>query len=158
QIARKLSTAREHYRVECLGQLLRRDKFACQIIHTDNLFGAYTDAHSGAKLHALRGHLFHAPVDEPFLHLEIGNAVSKQSSDSIVLLEQNHHMSGTRELLCTGKSRRTGTNHRDTFAGLVLRWLWCHQTEFPTLVDDGVLDRLDPDGVVVDVKRARFFA
>src|SRR4030095_944213 len=41
---------------------------------------------------------------------------------------------------------------------LVLGRLGCDPAHLPTLVDDGMLDGLDPDRIVVDVERAGFFA
>jgi hypothetical protein len=48
-------------------------------------------------------HLLDAAIDQPLLHLEIGDAVAQQPADAIILLEQDDAVSGPRQLLRTGK-------------------------------------------------------
>ena len=63
-------------------------------------------------------------------------------------------MPGTSQLLRTGKSRRSRTDHRHFFPGLAFRRLRRNPSLLPALVDDRVFDGLDADGIVVDVQRA----
>ena len=89
QIARLLGAARQQDRVELLAQVLDR--------HVD------ADVGVGDELHAFGRHLFHAAIDGPLLHLEIGDAVAKQAADAIPLLEQRDIVSGARQLLRGGQ-------------------------------------------------------
>src|SRR5262249_38641009 len=114
--------------------------------------------HRGAKLNSLLPHLFDAPVDQPLLHLEVRNAIAQQSADAIVLLEYDHAMPGSRQLLCTGKPSGPRTHYGHALAGLVFGRLRRDPAHLPAFVDDGVLDGLDSDWVVVDVEGAGFLA
>src|SRR4029434_6739216 len=116
------------------------------------------DAHARTKLDALLLHLLDAPVNQPLLHLEVGDAVAKRPADAIVLFEQHHFVAGTCELLRACQASRTRPDHRYALTSLVLGRLGCDPAHLPTLVDDGMLDGLDPDRIVVDVERAGFFA
>src|SRR5512141_109620 len=71
--------------IELLSQLFTRD--VC------------SDCHSGFELDPLGFHLLQPPVDNPFLHLEIRDAVAEQATDAISLLEESVAMTGPRELL-----------------------------------------------------------
>src|SRR4029453_4079199 len=91
-------------------------------------------------------------------HLEIGDAITQKSADAISLLEQHDVMARARELLSARHARRAGSHDGGALAGL-FRWRKRqHPAFFPPLVDDEMLDRLDPDRIVIDVERARLFA
>ena len=107
---------------------------------------------------ALGFHLRDAAVDVMLLHLEIGNAVAQQPAGLGPALEQMHVVAGARELLRAGHPRRAGTDHRDLLAGLDGRDFRLDPAIIPGAIDDGAFDRLDGDGVVVDVERAGGFA
>ena len=144
QIARRFGAAGRARSRRTREQLLRRNVDA--------------DVRIRAELDALLGHLRHAPVDEVLLHLEVGNAVAQQAADAIGLLEQHDVVAGARELLRARQARRARADDRDALAGLALGRLRHDPALFPALVDDEVLDRLDADGIVVDVERARRLA
>ncbi len=74
------------------------------------------------------------------------------------LLVDMHVVSGAGELLRAGKARRTRADHGNRLAGLDRRRLGLHPAFGKRAVDDRAFDRLDRDGVVVDVERARGFA
>src|SRR5262245_2009217 len=65
-----------------------------------------------------------------------------------------HVMAGAGELLRTSQARGTGTDHRDLLAGLRGRHFRLQPAVLPGAVDDRAFDRLDGDGVLVDVERA----
>src|SRR6202035_5140461 len=48
----------------------------------------------GAELDALGNHLLQPPVEHPFFHLELGDAVAQQSADTVSLLEHRYRMPG----------------------------------------------------------------
>ena len=102
-------------------------------------------------------HLGHAPIDQAFVELEVGNAVTQQSADAAVLLEHRHVMADARELLRGSQAGGTGTDHGNFLAGFFLRRLRHHPAVLAALVDDRMLDGLDAHRVVVDVQRAGSF-
>ena len=65
-----------------------------------------TDMDAAVESNAFGSHLFGAPVDEMFFHLEIGNAVAKKSADGLVLFIKMNIMADTRELLSRRHSGR----------------------------------------------------
>ncbi len=116
------------------------------------------DEHVGAERHAFGFHLAHAAIDQPLLQLEVGNAITQQAADAVVLLEHRHVVPRARELLRGGQTSRAGSDHGDLLAGLVLRRQRRDPAFGPGFVDDRVFDRLDADRIVVDAERARRFA
>jgi hypothetical protein len=88
------------------------------------------------------------------LHLEIGNAVTQQPAGLGPALEQMHVVAGARELLRAGHPRGAGADHRDLLAGFAGRDFRLDPAIVPGAIDDGAFDRLDGDGIVVDVERA----
>src|SRR3546814_16738907 len=61
-------------------------------------------------------------------------------------------MTGTRQLLGTGKPGRSRTDHGDALAGLAPRQLRLNPPLFPPAIDDLAFDRLDRHRRVVDVE------
>src|SRR5690606_13230189 len=62
------------------------------IVVTSELFtgNVHTDVDTGLEGHTLFGHLLDPSLDEPLLHLEVGNAVGEQPAEPIVSLEHGH--------------------------------------------------------------------
>src|SRR5205807_8319847 len=119
---------------------------------------AHADEIRRAELDALGAHLLQAPVDHVFFELEVGDAVTQQPADAVALLEHGHVVAGARQLLRAGKPGRARADDRDLLSRPVRRGQRPYPALFPGLVDDGVLDRLDADRVLVDAQHARFLA
>ena len=107
---------------------------------------------------ALRLHLLDAALDVALLHLEVGNAVAQQAAGMGVLLVDMHLVAGARELLRAGEARRPRADHGDALAGLDLGGLRLDPALLPGAIDDRAFDRLDRDGIVLNVQRARRLA
>src|SRR5207249_533987 len=118
----------------------------------------HADAHAHPERHALGCHLLHATVDEPLLHLEVGNAVAEEPADPVVALEEGHEVTRPRELLGAGHACRTGADDRHRLPGSSRGDLGRHPAVAPGVIDDVLLDVLDRDRVVVDVEDARLLA
>ena len=91
-----------------------------RVVLRAHFIGVYVDADAavGDNLDALGLHLLDAPIDDPLLQLEVGNAVHQQSADAIRSLVERHRMAGARELLRARQARRSRADHRDALAGL----------------------------------------
>ena len=113
-------------------------KRSIETLHSTNNFPEFT------------GRVCPAPCEEACT-LRINN-------DAVVLFEHHHVVPGARQLLRAGEAGGARADDRDLLAGLVLRRLRQDPALFPGLVDDRVLERLDPDRVVVDPQRARLLA
>ena len=140
QVARGLGAARHHHRV-VIGQ---------QHVHRDG------DTHLdiGAEHHTLGLHLAHPAVDQMLFHLEVGNAVTQQAADAVVLLEQGHRMAGAGQLLGRRHAGGTGADHRHRLAGLFRRHQRLNPALFPGAVHNLAFDGLDGDRTVDDVQGA----
>ena len=103
---------------------------------------------------ALGLHLLDAPLDGDLLHLEVGDAVAHQAAGLGVLLVDVHLVAGARQLLGRSHAGRAGADDGDVLAGLLVGGLRDDPAFLPAAVDDGALDRLDGDGLVVEVERA----
>src|SRR5262249_20920501 len=104
--------------------------------------------------HAFRLHLRDAARDDLLLHLEIGDAVSQQSTGFRELLEHVHVVPGARQLLRAGKSSRTRADDGHLLTGLVGGRFRFYPASLEGTVGNRALDGLDGDGVVLDVERA----
>ncbi len=157
QVARLLGSASEHYCVEIGHQLLGGDGVGGPI--GDTLPRApLADEGTGTEHHAFGLHLIDPAVDQPLLHLEVGYPVAQKTTDSVVFFEHRDLVPGARELLGASEPRRAGTHHAGLLPGLVRGRLRSYPAFLERLVDDRVLDRLDPDRVVIDAQHARFLA
>src|SRR4029079_493611 len=96
-----------------------------------------------------------APVDPVLLQLEIGNAIAEQAADAIFPFEQHDVVARARELLRAREARRAGADDGDALAGLARGRKRHDPAVLVALVDDEMLDRLDPHRIAVDVERAR---
>ena len=156
QVAALLGTGGQHNRIKILAQLLGADDRAGIAGHlaARALAGQGADQGVDAKLHAFGLHLLDAAIDVALFHLEVGYAVAQQAPDAAVLLEHGHVVADACELLRCSQAGRTGANDRHFLAALVGRRLGLHPAFGPGAVDDGMLDRLDPDRIIIDVDHA----
>ena len=99
EVERLLRAAGEQQRVVAVLELLGRDRLA--------------DVRIAMEGDAFRFHLLDAPVDDPLLHLEVGDAVAQQAAGLGVLLVDVHIMTGARELLGGGETGRAGADDGD---------------------------------------------
>src|SRR5450631_2722389 len=155
QVARLLGTTGQHHGVEIVGQLLRRDLLLARAQHgTQRKRPGAGHQHTGAEFHAFDAHLCDAPLDEVLFQLEVGNAVAQQPARAVVLLVYRHRVPGPRQLLGARQPRRTATYDGHLTARRAFRKTG-HDPPFrPGPIHDGMLERLDPDGAVVDIERA----
>ena len=66
-------------------------------------------------------HLIQAPVEDPLLHLELGDPVAQQAAGLVVALVDGHGVAGPGELLGGGQPGRPRADDRHPPAGLRLR-------------------------------------
>ena len=92
QVARRPRAAREHDRIELSLQIRGRHRRA--------------DGGVGLEHHAVLFHQPQPPVEELFLHLELGDAVAQEAADPVGALEHRYPVTGTIELLGGGEAGR----------------------------------------------------
>ncbi len=144
QVAPRRRTRGEHDRVELLVELVDRDVDA--------------DLDCGTKLGALASHLLEPALEEPLLHLELGDAVAEEPADAIGALEHDHAVPGAAELLCRREPRGPRTDDGDALASQRRGRLRHDPALIPRAVDDLDLDLLDRHRIAVDPEHARRFA
>jgi hypothetical protein len=144
QVARLLGAAGKQDGVEVPPQLVRRH--------------VHADVHAGPEDHTLVLHEREAPVENPLLHLELGDSVAQEAPDPVGLLEHRHRVSGAIELVGGGQASRARSDDRDLLPRPGGGRLRSNPPFVVRTVDDRDLDRLDRDRVVVDAKHAGAFA
>ena len=92
EVERLLGAARHQQRIIAVLELLGGDGLA--------------DVRIAMEGDAFRFHLLHAPVDDPLLHLEVGDAVAQQPAGLGVLFIDVHVVTGARQLLRGGQAGR----------------------------------------------------
>src|ERR671921_741742 len=114
----------------------------------------------GTELDPFLLHDGDAAVDYPLFDLVVGDAVSEEATDPIVLLEHDGRVSCPIELLRRGEPGGPATDDGDLPACTLLRR--CRPGDDPSFfkgpVDDGELYLLYGDGLVVDGEDARGLA
>ena len=103
----------------------------------------------GKELYALCLHDLYLAVDDFFFQFHIRNTVHQQSADAILSLIDMYLMSTLVELIGCCKSRRSGTDDGDLFAGT---YLWRFRIGITMLVcifDDSVLVFLGSDSLSI---------
>ena len=144
QIAGLAGAHAEQDGIELLPQLGRRD------------VGAHVDA--GLELHALGNHLFQAAVEHGLFQLEVGNAVTQQAAQPVVLLEHDHLVAGAGQLLGGGQSRRPRADDGRLPAGFHFRPQGLDPILGKRPLGNLILDLLDVDGPIVQGQGASRFA
>ena len=144
QIARVAGAAGQHDGVEVAPQVGHR----------------HGDADVGVRLEddAFLLHDGEAAFQKPLLHLELGDAVAKEPADAVGALEDDHRVAGAVELLRAGQPGRARAHHGHPLARPDLGRLRRHPARLEGVLDDGHLDGLDGDRIVVDAEHARSLA
>ena len=153
QISGLLRARAEQHRIKVFLKLLCTDVLLGPIGHL-GVLGPCANGDRGFKDHALGLHLFNTAINVRLLHLEVGDAVAKQAAHTVIFFKHRHRMTHTRELLRGRQTSRTGANHGHFFTRLQAGDDRFDPALRPSFIDDGVLDRFDPHGVVVDVQGA----
>src|SRR5690606_7484974 len=107
---------------------------------------------------ALAFELRDAAIDMVLLDLEVGDAIAHQPASLALALVDVNVVAGPAKLLRSGHSGRPRANDGDAVAGLHGSGNRVHVAQIPSLVADRLLNRLDGNGHIFEVKRASLFA
>ena len=108
----------------------------------------------GHKLHAFGFHLFEAPVQDVLFHLELGNSVTEQSSDSVGLLVNRDPVPGAIQLLRGRETCRPGADDCYFLSCTEFWRLRTNESLFPSALDNAFFNLLDRDSGLIDSKYA----
>ena len=106
------------------------------------------------KLDAFGSHQIHAPADYLFLQFHIGNAVLKQTADSISAFKHGHPMTGFIELVGASQTGRTRPHNGHPLSRANNRRRGNNPAFFKPLFDNGLFNGFDGNGRFVDAQRA----
>src|SRR5690606_13341729 len=140
QIAWMLGSETQQHRVEVLPKVGRRE--------------IRTDVNPRLEGHAFFPHLIETTIDDPLLHLELGDSVPEEPADPVVLLEDRYGMPGPSELLGSGKPGGTRSYDRDRLSGPLGGDHGLDEPVLPRMAHDLELDVLDGHRIVVDPENA----
>src|SRR5262249_3626819 len=93
-----------------------------------------------------------------FVQLHVWNSVHQQTTYSIRLLKHRDQMARPVKLVCTRKSSRTRSNNRDSLARPRQRRLSNDPTFLESPIDNGALDTLNRNRIVIYSQHTRSFA
>ncbi|GJD02058.1 hypothetical protein ColKHC_10883 [Colletotrichum higginsianum] len=110
------------------------------------------DCNAALEVDALGGHEVGTALDDALVELHVGDAVHEQTTGAVGALVDGDGMSGAVELVSGSQTGRAGANDGDLLASADLGRGGDHPSLLEAAVDDGTLDGLDADGVLVDAE------
>jgi hypothetical protein len=102
--------------------------------------------------------LCHTAVNVVLLHFEVRDAVSEQTTDSVITFVDCNGVTSSCELLCSGQSCWARTNYRNGFAGQSLGNRRGNKTIVESIVNDRDFNLLDCHRWLIDSQHASTFA
>ena len=102
-----------------------------------------TDVAVDDELCSLSAHLGNTTLDVRLLQLVLGNAVTQEATDAVVLLVDCDVVARSGQLLCCRQSAGTGADDGNRLARLRIRRLGADDALCPRLVGDRLLDTFD---------------
>jgi len=117
-----------------------------------------TDRYTGDEVDALRSHEVNTTLNDVLVELHVGDTIHEQTTDTVGSLVDGNTVASLVELVSGCQTGGTGTNDGDSLAAADLRRGRNHPSHLEAAVDDGTLDGLDADGVLVDTKNASTLA
>ena len=84
-----------------------------------------------------------AAVNDVLLKFEVGNAVTKQSANAVVLLIHGDRVAGAAQLLCSREACGTAANYSDALASSLFGRFRTNPSLIPAALDNGTLNELD---------------
>ncbi|GKT49344.1 uncharacterized protein ColSpa_09525 [Colletotrichum spaethianum] len=112
------------------------------------------DGNAALEVDALSSHEVGTALDDALVELHVGDTVHEQTTGAVSALVDGDGMSSAVELVGGGQTSRAGTDDGDLLTGADLGRGGDHPSLLETAVDDGALDGLDTDGVLVDAENA----
>jgi hypothetical protein len=124
------------------------------VVRLERLKGdiALADEAAGDVLDTLSSHEVYTALNHVLVELHVGDTVHEQTTDTVGTLVNGDLVTRLVELVGGSETCRTGTNDSNSLAGAILGWGGDHPAHLETTVDNGTLDGLDADGILIDAK------
>jgi len=110
------------------------------------------------EVDTLSGQEVDTALDDILVKLHVGDTVHEQTTNTIGSLVNSDAVASFVQLVGTGHTGRTGTNNGDSLTATDLRRGRNHPAHLETAVNDGTLDGLDADRVLIDAKNTSTLA
>jgi hypothetical protein len=117
-----------------------------------------TNRDTGDKVDALSSHEVNTALDDVLIELHVGDTIHEQTTDTVGSLVDGDTVASLVQLVSSCHTSGTGTNNGDSLATADLRRRRNHPAHLETTVNNGALDGLDANGVLVDTKNASTLA
>ena len=110
------------------------------------------DSDTSHELDALGSEEVNTTLDDLLVELHVGDTVHEQTTNAVGALEDGDFVAALVELVGGSETCRARADNGNLLASARLRRSWDHPAHLETTVDDGALDGLDADRVLVDTK------
>ena len=139
KIARHGGASRDDHRVVVFLERLQGDV-------------ALADEAAGNVLDTLSGHEVDTTLDDVLVELHVGDAVHEKTTNAVRTFVDSHLVAGLVQLVGSSEASGTRTNDGDGLARAPLGRSRDHPAHLEATVDNGTLDGLDANGVLVDAE------
>jgi hypothetical protein len=119
---------------------------------------ALADEAAGDVLDTLGSHEVDTTLYNVLVELHVRDTVHEKTTDTVRTLVNGHLVASLVQLIGSSETSGTGTNDGNGLAGTPLRRSRDHPAHLKATVDDGALDRLDTNRVLVDAENTSTLA
>jgi hypothetical protein len=116
------------------------------------------DSNTSLEVNTLGGHEVSSALDNALIKLHVGDAVHEQTTKTVGTLIEGNEVTSMVELVSAGQAGGTRSNNGNSLASADLRRAGNHPAHLEATVDNGTLNRLDANGVLVDAQNASALA
>jgi hypothetical protein len=102
----------------------------------------------------LRGHEVDTALNDLLVEFHVGNTVHEETANTISTLVDSDAVASLVELISASKTSGTRSDNGNGLARAILGRRRDHPAHLETTINDGALDRLDTDGILVDAENA----
>jgi hypothetical protein len=131
----------------------RRDDHGV-VVFLERLQGdvALADEAAGDVLDTLGGHEVDTTLNDVLVELHVGDTVHEETTNTVGTLVDGDLVAGLVQLIGSGETCGTRTDDGDGLARTPLRRSRNHPAHLEATIDDGALDRLNTNGVLVNAE------
>jgi hypothetical protein len=111
-----------------------------------------TDSDASNEGDTLRSQEVNAALYYLFVELHVRDTIHEKTADTVGTLIDGDSVTSLVELISTSETSRAGTDDGNSLARTGLGWRRNHPALLKTAVNNGALNRLDANGILVDAK------
>ena len=111
-----------------------------------------TNGDTSLEVDALSSHEVDTALNDLLVELHVGDTVHEETTDTVGTLIDGDSVTSLVELISTSETSRAGTDDGNSLSRTGLGWRRNHPALLKTAVNNGALNRLDANGILVDAK------